>query len=259
MSASESACSWEWTSPTPTGVLVGVLVGVFVTAPSPHSPVWHSKAPMSQPEPCGREMPRWSVAGGGQPTAASMAGLPEPSAWVCMGPPLSASAWRRAARVGIVAPQVVPGFCWFPPPSTIVPLQLPPLLASIMVFLRVTVPDPFAMAAPGPDSWELESTVQLVTVTLPPLFRIAVPPAVPPLVPFWLNVQLVRDSRPPRFRIPAPPPDWAALTVNVLPVIVTVAKLRMKIPPPSGALLLLKVVLVIVRRAGAFALIEPFK
>lgn len=72
---------------TPAGVFVGVLVGVFVTAPSPHSPVWHSKAPMSQPEPCGREMPRWSVLGGGQPTAALIAGLPVPSAWVCVGPP----------------------------------------------------------------------------------------------------------------------------------------------------------------------------
>ena len=52
----------------------GVFVGVGVAAIPPHSPVWHSNAPISQAEPCGRAMPRWSVAGGGQPLAAFNAG-----------------------------------------------------------------------------------------------------------------------------------------------------------------------------------------
>ena len=39
---------------TPAGVFVGVAVGAI----PPHSPVWHSNAPISQAEPCGRAMPR---------------------------------------------------------------------------------------------------------------------------------------------------------------------------------------------------------
>jgi hypothetical protein len=52
-----------------------------------------SNAPMSQtatvsPSPsCGRDVPRWSVAGGGQPVPASRAGLPATSVMVSVGPP----------------------------------------------------------------------------------------------------------------------------------------------------------------------------
>ncbi len=69
-------------APRGVGVAVGAPggVGVGVGTPAMHSPVWHSKEPISQALPCGRETPRWSVAGGGQPLAASMAGLPAESA-----------------------------------------------------------------------------------------------------------------------------------------------------------------------------------
>ena len=54
----------------------------------------NSKAPMSQPGPCGRLTPRWSVViVVPQPftpgAIASIAGLPERRAIVCVGPPLS--------------------------------------------------------------------------------------------------------------------------------------------------------------------------
>src|SRR6266567_8371990 len=52
-----------------------------------------SYAPMSQFAPCGRLMPRWSVAGhsASLTVSASMAGLPGCSASVNAGPPLSAN------------------------------------------------------------------------------------------------------------------------------------------------------------------------
>src|SRR5262249_20409587 len=50
----------------------------------------------SQPAPCGRATPRWSVAGHKAPSALSMAGDPGCKAMVAVGPPLSA----RAARPG---------------------------------------------------------------------------------------------------------------------------------------------------------------
>ena len=64
---------------------------------------------------------------------ASMAGLPSPSAIVCVGPPLSASAPRSGSAVVMETPQVVPGNCMFVPLSVTVPSQLPPVLLAMIV------------------------------------------------------------------------------------------------------------------------------
>ncbi|MDP6452400.1 MAG: hypothetical protein QF898_03735, partial [SAR202 cluster bacterium] len=48
-----------------------------------------SNAPMSLAEPCGRATPRWSVFGAVLSSPASIAGLPDFSACVSVGPPLS--------------------------------------------------------------------------------------------------------------------------------------------------------------------------
>src|SRR5689334_16675693 len=81
------------------GVLVAVLVGVFVrvvvgvlvrvavlVGVAGGS---NSYAPLSQAAPCGRATPRWSVAGGGQFTPLSIAGLSDCNAIVCVAPPFS--------------------------------------------------------------------------------------------------------------------------------------------------------------------------
>src|SRR5215211_2351598 len=96
---------------------------------------------MSQAAPCGRLTPRWSVSGGGQLTAASIAALGRCKAWVCVGPPLSASGPRLGSAES-AKPQSLPGHSRLPPSSVPPPAQFPPegLLATI-VFLNVAVPE----------------------------------------------------------------------------------------------------------------------
>src|ERR671911_3050683 len=116
---------------------------------------------MSQALPCGRLTPRWSVAGGGHSTAASIAALgpsqsagvstPEQRAMVSVGPPLSLRpAGSRPAGVlllelGSVRPQVAPSSRL--PPSSVIWLptggvfQFPPLgLLATIVFFSVAPP-----------------------------------------------------------------------------------------------------------------------
>src|SRR6266542_7115040 len=104
---------------------------------------------MSQAEPCGRVMPRWSVEGGGQPVvAASMAGLPAPRRRVSVDPPLLPSGCRSGSEDGIVPPQVVPGNWRFVPPLVIVPLQFVPESGlETIVFFNVSE-SPFAIFPP---------------------------------------------------------------------------------------------------------------
>src|SRR2546426_5500545 len=87
---------------------------------------------------------------GGQPVVpVLMAGLPAPSARVCVGPPLLASGCRRGSPVVIAAPHVVPGNWRLVPPLTIVPPQFSPepALATI-VFVSVIVPELFITFPP---------------------------------------------------------------------------------------------------------------
>ncbi len=70
-----------------TGVFVAVAVGgtmVLVGVAVAGALCSSSKAPMSKAAPCGRAMPRWSVAG--PLDAASTAGLPVTRAWVAVLP-----------------------------------------------------------------------------------------------------------------------------------------------------------------------------
>src|SRR5439155_1337861 len=70
-----------------------------------------STAPMSHAAPCGRATPRSSVAGGGQPAAASIAGLPArgtrvsrklgPGGLFCSGPRSGSALGRSPATVGV--------------------------------------------------------------------------------------------------------------------------------------------------------------
>src|SRR5438067_2404759 len=74
---------------------------------------------MSQPAPCGRGTPRWSVGGQLASTAASMAGLPGWSAMVSVGPPLSWSPVGSSSGSWLMPGQLVSGQLRFPPPSAI--------------------------------------------------------------------------------------------------------------------------------------------
>jgi hypothetical protein len=79
------------------GVSVGTVVGVEVAVGVDVGGLEpYSKAPISNPAPCGRLTPRWSASG--PAGAASTAGLLATSAWVRVGPPLSANGARMAER-----------------------------------------------------------------------------------------------------------------------------------------------------------------
>src|SRR4051794_11068053 len=104
-----------------------------------------SNAPMSQRTPCGRVMPRWSVAGGGQLLAVtlSIARLPVSSAWVAVNPPL----FCKGPSMGLAllrspgwekTDAQVPSLLRLPPweVSPVVMEQLAPWLSARSVFLR---------------------------------------------------------------------------------------------------------------------------
>ncbi len=74
------------------GVVLGGVTGGVVTGGAAVN--GDSNAPMSHALPAGRATPRWSLAE--HPAPASTAGLPDCSARVSVGPPLSA----RAASSG---------------------------------------------------------------------------------------------------------------------------------------------------------------
>src|SRR5215216_4490023 len=132
----------------------------------------NSKAPMSQAAPCGRLTPRWSVAGGGHSTAASIAALGRCKAWVCVGPPLSASGPSKGSTperelLAGLKPQLVPE-SRLPPSSVmcVLPKQAEGLLATI-VFLSVARLL-FSIPSPSPAAL-LPEMVELLTVRAPPL------------------------------------------------------------------------------------------
>jgi len=121
-----------------TGVGEGVGVGVSVDAgPS-------SKDPMSHAAPCGRETPRWSAEGHESVSPLSMAGLPAESAWVRVGPPLSASEPSCGSVVEMspvpVSPQLPSESRLCPMDVAVVPAQsVPPVLFATIVFLSDAV------------------------------------------------------------------------------------------------------------------------
>ena len=100
-----------------------------VMNPPPLTYGTYSYAPASQA--ASRATPRWSVAGQTAALAASIAGLPAPSAWVRVGPPLSASGPSSASvndwsvvPIGLHEPSLMT----FPPPEVIVAAP-PPSIA----------------------------------------------------------------------------------------------------------------------------------
>src|SRR5438552_8272725 len=125
-----------------------------------------STAPMSHAAPCGRTTPRSSVLGGGQPAAASIAGLPARGARVSrkLGPgglycsePRSGSVFGRSpATVGV---QELP-LSMLLPSDMMPPLQLFGVLAARMVFRTSTVPVPL-LEVPPPALAPLPATVLL--------------------------------------------------------------------------------------------------
>src|SRR5215208_8131018 len=133
----------------------------------------NAKAPMSQAAPCGRLTPRWSVAGGGQATAASIAALGRCKAWVSVGPPLAASGPRLGSAES-AKPQALPGHSRLEPSSVMVPAQFPPSLLATIVLLSVAVaafhmPPPVLLAL-------LPVMVELFTVRVAPPPRLSMPP-----------------------------------------------------------------------------------
>src|SRR5437870_11557556 len=123
---------------------------------------------MSQLGPCGRATPRSSVLGGGQPAAASVAGLPASGARVSrkLGPgelnssgPRSGSVFGRSpATVGV---QELP-LSMLLPSDMMPPLQLAGVFAARMVFRSSTVPVPL-LEVPPPALAPLPATVLLST------------------------------------------------------------------------------------------------
>src|SRR5262249_57976495 len=82
MTATVAVNVTDWATSDGLGDAVTVIVVVAGT---------NSNAPISQPAPCGRAMPRWSVVMFGSHRPALIAGLPGSRAMVWVGPPLSAS------------------------------------------------------------------------------------------------------------------------------------------------------------------------
>src|SRR5215203_1153559 len=179
----------------------------------------NSKAPMSQAAPCGRLTPRWSVAGGGHSTAASIAALPGSKAWVCVGPPLSASGPSRGSAES-AKPQSLPGHSRLPPSSvTGRPAQFPPSLLATIVLLSVAVlpfpmPPPLLLAL-------LPEMVELFTVRVPALAFPMPPLSVPALLPEMVELFTVRVPTlcMPPLKVPALLPEMVELFTSRVPTL----------------------------------------
>ena len=127
---------------------------------------------MSQAVPCGRATPRWSTAGGGQPAAVSIAGLPTSSACVIVGPPLSASGPSSGFVLGISPAPVsehVSSLSMFEPPVVMPPRQSPPTLSAKIVLVSVTTHPETSIPPPGGLVAVLRVTVVWRSVSEPTL------------------------------------------------------------------------------------------
>src|SRR2546426_2699748 len=142
----------------------------------------------------GRTYPRWSrlFTGGAAQTVSSpalIAGLIDPSAMVCVGPPLLASPAGSSSGLVLqnevplvleqpvpVKPHVAPSSMLWPPSVTVPPnitVQLPPVLSARM--LLVTVAEPSLRIAP-PAGAGLPEELRFVMFVVPPLKVAPVPP-----------------------------------------------------------------------------------
>src|SRR5216684_1349649 len=105
----------------------------------------------------------------------SMAGLPAPSAIVCVGPPLFASGPRRGLATVIPTQVESPNWRLCPPPKMLAPEneQLPPLLPAMVQLVTVTGAAERFSADPCPPAplAVLPVKVSFVIVTLLPLLR----------------------------------------------------------------------------------------
>src|SRR5437870_4546206 len=108
-----------------------------------NEPISHIALPLASPS-CGRVMPRWSVAGGGQSgLPASMAGLPAIRASVWVDPPLSASGPSFGSVLftspALAKPQLASLLRLYPWEVMPSPAQLPfePLSATIVFLTAV--------------------------------------------------------------------------------------------------------------------------
>lgn len=171
-------------------------------------------------------MPRWSlVTAHWSGAILSIAGLPGGSAWVRVGPPLSAKATSRGSvftRSPLVPPQL-PSLERLLP-AELTPTQLPPLALSATIVLRsVTLPENVKM--PLPNGAELPLNVLLVIVTLggiegAPAVVTRPPPKLTELL--FETVLFVIFQVPPAAKKAPPSLISALLATNVLPAIVTV-------------------------------------
>src|ERR1022692_1128666 len=228
---------------------------------------------MSQPLPCGREVPRWSMLPLQPATVtgmASTAGLPAGSAIVWVDPPFDAS----ASSCGCVLlsepiaekphdeaePMLYPASVTGVPPPQLLPPRPP---ATTLMLTESVSPRKFSRSAPNGEV--LPDNVDCLTVAVPKL-TIAPPPlmpavllkkvlsptitvaslsiAPPPGPVFPVNVSPVTVSVPAPFTIAPPPNMVAVLLVNVL--FLTVAVFWLKMPPPSCAVLPVNVLVVTV-------------
>src|SRR5919199_6911941 len=138
---------------------------------------------MSQATPFGRAAPRWSVGGQPAPEAGtpSMAGLPNRSARVRVGPPLFASPpsfGSTSAPGQLESPNEM---SW--PPSVIAPEQLGAALPATMLFVSVVAPVNKAFSPPPlpGDPGEPKLTVPAApgVGATPPAPAVAMPAAPP--------------------------------------------------------------------------------
>src|SRR5688572_6317551 len=159
---------------------------------------------MSQWEPCGRAMPRWSVAGQAASLAASMAGLPATRECVNVGPPLSARGPIIAAPLTRSLPAGLQLSSWtrLLPPETTFPTVpeanfsqayhwLPVMIVLVSVRVGTKLPPNWPMkSVEGAQSGAmLLAIVELVMVMFPSVWKIA--PPCQPVDLFPLRVLLV--------------------------------------------------------------------
>ncbi len=248
---------------------VGLAVGVGVGEDS-NAPMSQAAVPLSSES--GRVTPRWSVVTGwagdcwsvqSATGILSIAGLPDSSASVCVGPPLSCKGPSRGLvlfeLVAAVKPQVASSEM-LKPLSVMTPLQfkdLPKLklklLDRIMLFNKAAAQEQTSM--PSPPLLVLPETVLLVITSVPASTSIPADDLFAAF-PDTVLLRIVILSR-----LNMPPPSSAELPETVLAMIVSVGwpvlNLKSRMPPPSRSVELPEMVLFVIVSVPPFKMPPP--
>src|SRR5262245_61895645 len=177
---------------------------------------------------------------------ALIAGLPDWSATVCVGPSLLASPAGSSsgfllqnevpvgfAQLSPVKPHVVPSSMLLPP-EIVTPSgpQLPPeVVLARMLLVTVVVPRlellMLKMAPRRPPRALLPEKVPLITVSVPALLKMAPPPRVAPVAALLPEKVLLATVAPRRLLVKMAPPPLALALLALLPEKVLLVTVRM--------------------------------